>query len=538
MSQSPPSEVLQEIFKYLEDDSYYLHSCVLVNRIWSANAVQLLWNKPFHLLLNKKFNSSHYLISTYLSCLDPDEICSLDLHSILQQNSSSSKNFLPTFNYPSFLRHFAYLSMIVSVQEWCVINNLYVGDGSPIMQKIMLALFRLFAKHSMGLESFSFVMDMDVNINHGLSYYDNKLQHKILILREPIIRQWLGQIKEFEFAGDFATDKDFPFLMQICRHLIKMEVRLPDFGYNDDDEHYDSSAELTARFIESQNKLEHFILRDCHYPQALGTALIRQQNTLRYIQFCDIVFDKWCPLDWLPKCFNLEILEFCDSESLSSKVLAPLKLAPLTKLQSITFKEDPVPVDTLESLILASNLNLKEIIFGWPEDCKQDGYAHILNSISLNCPNLVRLGAMIGPNEIDELFGILKSCRKLKYLHIYGNGRPFDVSDILPELGKIMPRTLIYLNISARWRFMPDSLKQFLENCSLLIEEQHEVFKDGVPLKNFVINICDFINDEHLRILVRHSMKSLKFFSLWNMKFMVSEAGIDKASQWLRKSVV
>ncbi|CAG8441345.1 9601_t:CDS:2 [Dentiscutata heterogama] len=516
MSQSPPSEVLQEIFHHFEDDSYDLHSCVLVNRIWSANAVQLLWNKPFHLLLNKKFNSSHHLISTYLSCLDLEEIYNLDLNLIPQRNSISSKNFIPTFNYPSFLRHFAYLSMVVSVQEWCVINNLYVGDGSPIMQKIILALFRLFAKHSSGLKSFSF----------------------ILILREPIVRQWLSQIKEFEFAGDFASDKDFPILMQICKHLIKMEVRLPDFGYNDDDEHYDSSAELTARFIESQTELEHFILRDCHYPQALGTALIRQQNTLRYIQFCDIVFDKWCPLDWLPKCFNLEILEFCDSESLSPKVLAPLILAPLTKLRSITFKEDPVPVDTLESLILASKWNLEEIIFGWPEDCKQDGYAHILNSISLNCPNLVRLGAMIGPNEIGELFGILKSCRRLKYLHIYGNGRSFDVSGILPELGKIMPRTLIELNISARWRFMPDSLRQFLENCSLLVEEQHEVFKDGVPLKNFVISICDFINDEHLRILVKHSMKSLKFFSLWNKKFMVSEAGIDKASQWLRKSVV
>ncbi|CAG8707341.1 11002_t:CDS:1, partial [Scutellospora calospora] len=107
----------------------------------------------------------------------------------------------------------------------------------------------------------------------------------------------------------------------------------------------------------------------------------------------------------------------------------------------------------------------------------------------------------------------------------------FDVSGILSELGKIMPRTLVESNISARWRFMPDSLKQFFENCSLLIEEQHEVSNNGVLLKNFVISICDFINDEHLRILVRHSMQSLKFFSLWNKKFMVSEAGIDEASQ-------
>ncbi|CAG8507988.1 23837_t:CDS:2 [Cetraspora pellucida] len=542
MLRPPPSEILYEIFKHFENDPDYLHSCVLVNRAWCANAVQILWNKPFHLLLSRNLDSSHYLISTYLSCLSPDERHNLDLLTFPQTYSlSSSFSFIisksyssPTFSYPSFLRHLAYYPLAASVQDWCIINNLNTSENNPIMQKIIHALFRLFAKYSPGLDSLSFVMDMDIDIKHGLNYFDLKLNYHVSTLRDQSVRKWVGSVKEIEVAGDFAYDQDFTTLMQICRHLKKMEVRLPEFEYREDDDHYDTSAVLSARFIESQFELKHFCLRECHYPQALGIALLRQKNTLRHIKFRDIVFDKSCPLDWLPICQNLEILEFIDSESLIPNVLDPLRLAPLTNLRSITFKEDPVPAETLQSLILASQQNLEEILFGWPEDCRQEGYAQILNSISMNCPNLVRLGAMIGSNEIGELFGILNNCKKLKTLYIYGNGRSFDLNNILPEIGKFLPSTLIELNISARWRFGPDSLKQFLKNCCISFDKREK----AVPLKRLVIRICDFINDEHLRILVRHSMKSLKFITLWHKKFFVNEAGIDKASQWLRKSVI
>ncbi|CAG8688920.1 27396_t:CDS:2 [Gigaspora margarita] len=543
MLRPPPSEILHEIFKHFENEPDYLHSCILVNRAWCANAIQLLWNKPFHLLLNKNLDSSHHLISTYLSCLNSDERHSLDLLVFPPPSSLStsfsfitSKNYSPpTFSYPSFLRHLAHFPLTTSVQEWCFINNLNTSDNNPIMQKIIHALFKLFAKYSPNLESISFVMDMDDDIKNGLNYFDLKLNCHISTLRDPNVRRWVGMVKEIEFAGDFACDQDFPTLMQICRHLKKMEVRLPEFEYREDDDHYDSSAALSARFIESQFELKYFFLRECHYPQALGIALTRQKNTLRHLKFRDVVFDNSCPLNWLPNCQNLEILEFIDSESLVPNVLDPLRLAPLTNLKSITFKEDPVPAETLESLILASQQNLEEIFFGWPEDCRQDGYAHVLKSISLNCPNLVRLGAMIGPNEIAELFGILNNCKKLKILYIYGNGRSFDVNDILPEIGKFLSSTLIELNISARWRFGPDSLNQFLNNCCLPVKDKRE---NVVPLKRFVIRICDFINDGHLRVLLRHSMKSLKFITLWNKKFSINEVGIDKASQWLRKSVI
>ncbi|CAG8499836.1 17185_t:CDS:2 [Funneliformis caledonium] len=568
MAQSPPNEILQEIFKHFVNDIDYLHSCLLVNKIWSSNVVPVLWNRPFHLLLHNHINLSHQIISTYLACLDNEERSKLDINGISrsyyssQLSSQSSPcsfdsslstifdlplsysvipSHPPTYNYPSFLRHLSYFSFIASVQEWCAVNN----NWNPYaMRKIVQALFRLFAKFSPGLETLVFVMDMDMSLDlaaNGLLLFDENhhdfdgvitsanstlnVKRNWSILLDPIVCNWMSHIKEIELAGDFVIDQNFPVLLTICKNLKKMEIRLPDFEYDEDGKHYDCSVEMSARFLKVQRGLEQFTLRESHYPKAIGAALIRQKSSLRHVEFIDTVFDNRCPLDWLPYCTHLESLTFIDSEMLIPKILTPLRLAPLKRLKSLTFREDPVPTDILQILIHSSNVNLQEIVFGWPEDCRQDGHSYILDSISKFCPFLTKLGATIGRHEISELFLILSNCRYLQCLEIYGNGCLLDVNEFLPELGKFLPTTLGELDIGARWRFRSDILARFLENSK------------HVSLYKFVIQICDFINEEHLRVIVRHSMSSLKYFTLWNKNFSVTQDGMGKASEWLRKSV-
>src|SRR5690348_13746901 len=89
---------------------------------------------------------------------------------------------------------------------------------------------------------------------------------------------------------------------------------------------------------ELQRDLKHFTLQESHYPKAIGAALMRQRSSLRHVEFIDTVFDKWCPLDWLPYCKQLETLTFIDSEMLIGKILTPLRLSPLRQLKSLTFK--------------------------------------------------------------------------------------------------------------------------------------------------------------------------------------------------------
>lgn len=106
-------------------------------------------------------------------------------------------------------------------------------------------------------------------------------------------------------------------------------------------------------------------------------------------------------------------LSFESSEYLTPKVLFPNSNLP-NQLKSITFKEDPVPIETLEALILSCNKALCKIAIGYPGDRVQYGYSNILKLVSHHCPNLEELGAVIGIKELPEFFLILKNCRKLK----------------------------------------------------------------------------------------------------------------------------
>lgn len=227
MSQSPPNEILQEIFNNFVNDICSLHSCLLVNKIWSINVVAILWNRPFHYI-----SLSSQIISTYLSCLEKEKRLELDLKKKFRSLSfSSDSSNSPTYNYPSFLRHLSYFSFICSIQEWCIVHH--NGNHSALI-KIIQALFRLFAKFSSSLETLVFVMDMDdlmlFNENHQ-GYFGNFPSVNSSILREPIVCNWISHIKEIELAGDFVIDQNFPVLLTICKDLKK--VRYFDlFVYN------------------------------------------------------------------------------------------------------------------------------------------------------------------------------------------------------------------------------------------------------------------------------------------------------------------
>src|SRR5947209_1997084 len=81
-----PTDCLNEIFEYLEEDKVTLRSCLLVNRLWCEVSVRILWRSI------RNYN-------TLIACL-PDES-----KEILSKNGiiiSTSKS--PMFNYASFCK--------------------------------------------------------------------------------------------------------------------------------------------------------------------------------------------------------------------------------------------------------------------------------------------------------------------------------------------------------------------------------------------------------------------------------------------------
>jgi hypothetical protein len=293
-----------------------------------------------------------------------------------------------------------------------------------------------------------------------------------------------------------------------------LEISLPDF--ENDSNQYNSVAEMSFQLIKSQQELKHFTLRESHYTKTIGNALKYQNSSLRHVEFIEIFFDN-CELNWLSNCEQLESLKFVDSQN--STILTPFQLH---QLKSLIFEENPLPTEILEVLIRSSSKNLREIVLGLPSDFAQNGHPPLLYIISKFCPNLTKLGATICDKEMESLFQILKNCKFLQCLEIYGDGYIVYVNEILPKLGNYIPSTFSEFDIRARWRFNAEDLKCFLDNIK------------HVSLCRFVIKIHDFINDDHLSVIENHSIKSLKYITFGDKNFPVTQEGMSETSKWLR----
>jgi hypothetical protein len=56
-----PTDCLNDILEFLEDDKFTLNSCILVNRLWCEVSVRIAWRNVWN------YSTSNF--STLISCL-------------------------------------------------------------------------------------------------------------------------------------------------------------------------------------------------------------------------------------------------------------------------------------------------------------------------------------------------------------------------------------------------------------------------------------------------------------------------------------
>src|SRR5437762_3020037 len=83
-----PSDCLNEIFEYLEDDNVTLRSCLLVNRLWCEVSVRILWRSICN-------------YNTLIACL-PNESKEILRKNKIVVSTPTSKPLL--FNYVAFIK--------------------------------------------------------------------------------------------------------------------------------------------------------------------------------------------------------------------------------------------------------------------------------------------------------------------------------------------------------------------------------------------------------------------------------------------------
>src|SRR5215213_4724388 len=83
-----PSDCLNDIFVYLEEDKVTLRSCLLVNRLWCEVSVRILWRSI------RNYNN-------LIACLPNESKEILSMNGII---TSTSVLKPPMFNYASFCK--------------------------------------------------------------------------------------------------------------------------------------------------------------------------------------------------------------------------------------------------------------------------------------------------------------------------------------------------------------------------------------------------------------------------------------------------
>src|SRR2546423_812443 len=103
-----PTDCINKILEFLENDKVDLYSCLLLDRSWCEVAVEILWKN-----IGNYRSLSSKIINTLFICL-PDESKEL-LHSnkILESIPNSKP---PLFNYVSFCKVLAVNKIITAIR--------------------------------------------------------------------------------------------------------------------------------------------------------------------------------------------------------------------------------------------------------------------------------------------------------------------------------------------------------------------------------------------------------------------------------------
>ena len=145
-----PSDCLNDIFEYLEDDKVSLRSCLLVNRLRCEVSVRILWRSI------RNYN-------TLIACLSNDSKEILSKNGIVTSTSVSRP---PMFNYVSFcnvLSTYEVIEVIGKItqlfnhnQQYISPRNLLKNNLSKVTREIFKFLIAQTSLREVDLTSFSF----------------------------------------------------------------------------------------------------------------------------------------------------------------------------------------------------------------------------------------------------------------------------------------------------------------------------------------------------------------------------------------------
>ncbi|RIA90467.1 hypothetical protein C1645_876058 [Glomus cerebriforme] len=483
MSFQHPSDCLNEIFEYLEEDIFTLHSCLLVNRFWCEVSVSILWKNVWNVVSTTPYQNyimgisdKATLLHTLTSCL-PKE--SKDL---LYDEKIISTPILkpPLFNYVSFCK-------VLSIDEIHHMSNkffcnrrLISANNSDNLNLLLQEILKMFMSQTS-------LKELSLTYKYESSFSDKLLKNpnNITLAQFPGARNCLTNLSELTCSSNVDSEF-FHQLSQICHNIQSLNIRFK----------YSFSSGINV-LISSLNNLKYFSLTQIYNymfsklnVKEIESSLTKHSNTIIRLHLRDA-----SPLLFITHFKNLQELVISFEYDTSCEDFKQIQFITFPHLKILKFVLRCPKVEIIIKFLKNNGQNLEEF---YVYKCNN----RLNYSIAEYCPNLKIYYAQFMENTLETLKLIFVSCQQLESIKIWTN-------DVLYGEGKEM------LNIVAN--YSPKTfheLRLYESTISNLDFEDLESFfikwKNRIPQKSLSFIIHDVndnnleVNDEFNRIIKRY----------------------------------
>ncbi|GBB92252.1 hypothetical protein RclHR1_01990024 [Rhizophagus clarus] len=458
MSRLLPIDCLNIIFENL-DDKPNLHSCLLVNRLWSKIVVRILWKDIWGFQYSVGYNPYRTyvplsIINTLIYCLPNESKDLLNKNGIITSTTISKSSL---FNYASFVKVLSINKFEEMIQHFLenqqTINSLSLDYNKNLISQEIIKMFMI-----------------EISSLKKLKYY----QKNIFFTYFPGTKDCLNKLTELSCGSD-VDSLFFYQLSLICNNLKSLTI-----------EFRNSVSNGLAHFMSIQKNLKYLKLSSYRRRRKVLPALTNLLNKL---------INQLREEDDITKLFfiNLQELELSIEYKLSFEKLKDVIFPNLQilKIRSI-HPNDNILIKFLEN----SGRNLKELNI--------DGIdSSLSSSIAKFCPSLRKISSILTDDGLTTLKIIFDNCKYLESIEIWYDFLSSQSSEkeILEVVTKHSQNNFFELKLyELTSELLPEDLEYFL------IGWKNRIPKKSINLiriKNEILN-NEILDTSNLKIIEKY----------------------------------